>query len=162
MLCRLGRVKVIAIPWRQFILVLNLLFANVPENLQVPHISTSSKDIPCWNRHTASYFGALFAFVKKNLHDDSVIVFTHAADPEVHVEIHDSAHTESWYMAKEWFGMNDLDLQSPTNPIGVVCHVLLIQLRSSWRDQCTYQNLSPSFCVLDSLYTSVFIISSTH
>ena len=48
--------------------------------------------------------------MKKNLHDDSVIVFTHAADPEVHVEIHNWAHTESWYVVEEWFGMNDLNL----------------------------------------------------
>ena len=101
---------------------IDLLFADVPENLQVPHISTSCEDIPPWNRCNASYFGALFAFVKKNLHDDSVIVFTHAADLKVHAEIYDWAHTESWYVAEEWFGMNDLDLQSPTNPTRVVCY----------------------------------------
>ena len=100
---------------------IDLLFADVPENLQVPHISTSSNDIPPWNCRSASYFGALFAFVKKNLHDDSVIVFTHAADPEVSAEIHDWAHTDGWYVVEEWFGMNELDLQSPTNPLGVVC-----------------------------------------
>ena len=60
--------------------------------------------------------------MKKNLHDDSVIVFTLATDPEVHLEIHDWAHKDSWYVAEEWFGMNDLNLQSPTNPIGVVCY----------------------------------------
>ena len=101
---------------------INLLFADVPKNLQVPHVSTSSEDIPLWNRCSASYFGALFAFVKKNLHDDSVIVFTHAADLEVHAEIHNWAHMKSWYMAEEWFGMNNLDLRSPTNPIGEVCY----------------------------------------
>jgi len=99
---------------------IDLLFADVPENLQVPQISTSSSDIPSWNRRSASYFNILFAFVKKNLHDDSVIVLTHAADPDVSSEIHDWAHTDSWYVAEEWFGMNDLDLQSPTNPTGVV------------------------------------------
>ena len=101
---------------------IDLLFANVPENFQVPHISTSSKDIPCWNRHSASYFGAFFAFLKKNLHDDSVIVLIHAMDPKVHAEIHDWVHTESWYMGEECFSTNDLDLQSPTNPTGVVCY----------------------------------------
>ena len=80
---------------------IDLLFADVPENLQVPHISTSSQDIPHWNRRTTSYFGALFAFVKKNLHDDSVIVFTHAADLEVHAEIHDWAYTKSSYVAEK-------------------------------------------------------------
>jgi hypothetical protein len=88
----------------------------VPENLRVPGISSSSSDIPKWNKRSSAYFEVLFAFATANLHDDGVIVFAHAADPEVSREIHNWAHTEDFYVAEDWFGMNDLDLHSPTNP----------------------------------------------
>lgn len=81
----------------------------------MPGISASSLDVPQWNMRSSSYFEVLFAFAKANLHDDGVLVFAHAADPEVSREIHNWAHTEEFYVAEDWFGMNDLDLQSPTS-----------------------------------------------
>lgn len=62
----------------------------------------------------------MFAFASANLHDDGVLVFAHAADPEVSRSIHNWAHTEEFYVAEDWFGMNDLDLQSPTSPSELV------------------------------------------
>ena len=54
-------------------------------------------------------------FANANLHDDGVLVFAHATDLEVSRSIHNWAHTEEFYVAEDWFGMNDLDLQSSTN-----------------------------------------------
>ena len=99
---------------------IDLLFADVPENLRVPGISASSADVPQWNIRSATYFEVLFAFANANLHDDGVLVFTHAADPEVSRSIHNWAHTEDFYVAEDWFGMSDLDLQSPSNPSELV------------------------------------------
>jgi hypothetical protein len=76
----------------------------------------SSLDVPQWNKRSAIYFEVLFAFANTNLHDDDVLVFFYAADHEVSRSIHNWAHTEILYVAEDWFGMNDLDLQSPTNP----------------------------------------------
>jgi hypothetical protein len=99
---------------------IDLLFANVPENLRVPSISASSSDVPHWNKRAFNYFEVLFAFANANLHDDGVFVFAHATDPEVFRSIYNWAHTEEFYVAEDWFGMNDLDLQSPTNPSELV------------------------------------------
>jgi hypothetical protein len=104
---------------------IDLLFADVPENLRVPGISASPSDIPQWNKRSSTYFEVLFAFATAHLHDDGVIVFAHAADPEVSREIHNWAHTEDFYVAEDWFGMNDLDLQSPTNPTDLVIQFCL-------------------------------------
>ena len=82
----------------------------------MPNISASSKDIPQWNKRFFSYFEVLFAFANANLHDVGVLVVAHAVDLEVFRLIHNWAHTEEFYVAEDWFGMNDLDLQSPTNP----------------------------------------------
>ena len=40
---------------------IDLLFADVPENLHVPNISASSSDIPQWNKRSSSHFDVLFA-----------------------------------------------------------------------------------------------------
>ena len=103
---------------------LDLLFADVPKNLRVPAISSSSSDVPQWNKRSSTYFEVLFAFANANLHDDGVLVFAHAADPDVSRSIHNWAHTEDFYVAEDWFGMNDLDLQSPTNPSELVISFL--------------------------------------
>ena len=56
-----------------------------------------------WNKQYFTYFDVYFAFANANLHDDCVIVFAHSTDPQ------------DFYVAKDLFGMNDLNLQSLTN-----------------------------------------------
>jgi hypothetical protein len=58
------------------------------------------------------------------LHDDGVLVFSHAADLDVSRKIHNWAHTDEFYVAEDSFGMNDLDLQSPTSPSDLVISLL--------------------------------------
>ena len=99
---------------------IDLMFADVPENLRVPGNSASSSDVPLWNIRSANYFEVLFAYAGANLHDNGVLVFAHAADPEVLRLIHNWAHTLCFYVAEDWFGMSDLDLLSPFNPSELV------------------------------------------
>ena len=96
---------------------LNLLFANIPKNLPVSNIST---DVPVWNKLHASYYECLYAFAKSNLYDHGVFVFAHCENASVSRLIFDWAHTYDFYVAKDWFGMADLDLQSLVVPSGVV------------------------------------------
>ena len=100
---------------------LDLLFADIPENLPVPNIST---DVPAWNKLHESYYECLFAFAKSNLYDHGVLVLVHCASASVSRTIFDWAHTYDFYVAEDWFGMNDLDLQSPVVPFGVVSNSL--------------------------------------
>ena len=96
---------------------LDLLFADIPENLPVPNVST---DVPDWNKLHDSYYECLFAFAKSNLYDHGVLVIVHCASASVSRLIFDWAHTYDFYVAEDWFGMADLDLQSPVDPSGVV------------------------------------------
>lgn len=93
---------------------IDLLFADVPNNLRVLRISTSFLDVHAWYKRFVTYFEVLFAFANTNLHNDGIIVFAHAADRDVSRSIHNWAHREDFYIAKYWFSMNNLDLQSPT------------------------------------------------
>ena len=96
---------------------LDLLFADIPENLPVPNIST---DVPDWNKLHDSYYEYLFAFAKSNLYDHGVLVLVHCASASVSRMVYDWAHTYDFYVAEDWFGMVDLDLQSPVDPSEVV------------------------------------------
>ena len=96
---------------------LDLLFVDIPENLPVPNIFT---DVPAWNKLYKSYYECLFAFAKSNLYDHSVIFLAHCASASVFKTIFYWAHTYNFYVAKDWFGMNDMDLESPMVPSGLV------------------------------------------
>ena len=100
---------------------LDLIFADIPENLPVPNIST---EVPVWNKLHESYYECLFAFAKSNLYDHGVVVLAHCASASVSRLIFDWAHTYDFYVAEDWFGMADLDLQNPVVPSGVVSNSL--------------------------------------
>ena len=91
----------------------------------MPSILASPSDVPQWNKRTDTYFDILFAFASANLHDIGVLVFAHSADPEDSTSIHNWAHTKKFYVAEDWFGMNDLDLLLPTNLSELVIPYLL-------------------------------------
>jgi hypothetical protein len=67
-----------------------------------------------------SYYECLFAFAKFNLYDHGVFVLAHCASASVSWIVFYWAHTYDLYVAEDWFGMNDLDLQSLVVPSGVV------------------------------------------
>ena len=106
---------------------LDLIFADVPENLPVPNIST---DVPAWNKLHDSYYECFFAFAKSNLYDHGVLVLVlaHCSSASVSKHNFDWAHTYDFYIAKDWFGMNDLDFQSPVVPSGQVNSLLFSPL----------------------------------
>ena len=96
---------------------LDLLFVDNPENLPVPNISN---DVHAWNKLHEFYYECLCAFAKTNLYDYDVLVLAHCANATVSRIVFDWAHTYDFYTAEDWFGMNDLDLQCPVVPSGVV------------------------------------------
>jgi hypothetical protein len=130
---------------------LDLLFADIPENLPVPNIST---DVPAWNKLHESYYECLFAFAKSNLYDHGVLVLAHCASASVSKSIIDWAHTYDFYLAEDWFGMNDLDLQSPFNPSGVVSNSLLFRFRIAFH----YIFISISFSLFQTRKFSIKVL----
>ena len=121
---------------------LDLLFADIPENLPVPNIST---DVPAWNMLHDSYYECLFAFAKSNLYDHGVLVLAHCASASVSKSILDWAHTYDFYLAEDWFGMTDLDLQSPFHPSGVVSNFPSLPLSYCFSFQFQFTFISIHF-----------------
>jgi hypothetical protein len=85
---------------------------------QNPSVSKSNR--LAWNKLHESYYECLFAFAKSNLYDHGVLVLGHCASVSVSRIVFDWAHTYNFYVAEDWFGMNDLDLQFPVVPSRVV------------------------------------------
>ena len=96
---------------------LDLLSADIPENLPVPNIST---DVPSWNKLHESYYECFFAFAKSNLYDHGVLILAPCTSASLSKIVFDWTHTYDFYVAKDLFGMNVLDIQSPVVPSGVV------------------------------------------
>ena len=48
--------------------------------------------------------------------DNDIIVFVHVAHLDISMLIYNCAHTEDFYVAEDWYSMNDIDLQSPAHP----------------------------------------------
>lgn len=105
---------------------IDLLFADVPKNLPVPGISVSDTDIPVWNQRQPPYLENLFAYAEKNLHDDAVLLLMHSDDPQLLREIHDWAFTYDFYVAKDWWGLNELHLTSAVDLTELVCYLTCI------------------------------------
>ena len=62
--------------------------------------------------------------------DNGVLIFAQAVDHDVSRSIHIWTHIEKFYIAKDQFGMNDLDLQSSNNPSELVIFFYFIHFHS--------------------------------
>ena len=73
----------------------------------MPNISTDNLS---WMKLHESYYECLFAFMKSNVYDHGVLVLAHCASAYVSKIVFDWARTYDFYVAEDWFGMNDLDI----------------------------------------------------
>lgn len=64
---------------------IDLIIADVPENLPVPLVSDSM--VPEWNKRSEGYFEYLFSFAAANLHDDAVLLVIHPNDPALLLDL---------------------------------------------------------------------------
>ena len=80
----------------------------------------SDSAIPEWNRRQTFYLENLFTFADANLHDDGVLLLMHPDDPELLKDIYGWAFTFDYSLAKDWWGLNELHLTSPTDPTELV------------------------------------------
>lgn len=67
--------------------MVQLVFANVPENLPIPMVSTNSSNIPPWNRRVDNYIVAIFDFVKKFLASNGVMLMCHSTNFKLFKEV---------------------------------------------------------------------------
>ena len=93
---------------------IDLLIADVPEDLPVPVVSSSA--IPDWNRRSKDYFKVLFTFAATHLHDDAVLLIIHSNNPAINHALRNWSFTLVFELVQDWWGLNGLHLVSPADP----------------------------------------------
>ena len=93
--------------------MVNLVIADIPENLPVPNVSDLTYSVPSWNALDPDFIGDLFDFVHEILHDDEALLHFHPDDNGDYKEsIQDHFVAFGFSIFKEWLGVNRLRLHS--------------------------------------------------
>ena len=99
---------------------LDLIIANIPENLPVPGISAPFTSVPPWNMRPEGYVESIFEFGDVYLHDDAAILLFHCDDRALYSEVEEAAEQYNFRLCKDWWGINDIALASPKFPSSTV------------------------------------------
>ena len=93
----------------------DLIIADILENLTVPSVMdpTNPNAIPPWNVREPGYVESIFEFARMYLQQDGVVLLFHCDDPELVTEVFDMALSYDFLLCKDWWGINELPLQSP-------------------------------------------------
>ena len=99
---------------------IDLLIADIPEGLPVPNVSSPSTAIPDWNALPSGFVESIFIFAETFLHDDAALLLFHCDDPNIHNEVVEWAQEYGFKVHRDWWGVNELRLASPRNPVTTV------------------------------------------
>jgi hypothetical protein len=95
---------------------IDLIIADILENLPVLSASNPPSVVPPWNSQDPEYVVSIFEFSSYYLQNDGVLLLIHNNDQKLTADIFDQAETYDFVMHKDWWGINDLELASPTDP----------------------------------------------
>ena len=96
---------------------LDMLIADIPDNLPVPGISNPSTTVPDWNKTNVDDFvEILFAYAVQHLFDDGAILMFLLESPSIRNDVLGWATEYSYNMYKGWWGINKLRLTSFRDP----------------------------------------------
>jgi hypothetical protein len=91
----------------------DLVIADLPDNLPVPNVGDSSTKIPSWNIRPDDFIVTLMDFADDAIHDDGAMFIIYSDDNGstwAHVEACFSAY--GFMLYKEWTGVNRLYMRS--------------------------------------------------
>lgn len=89
---------------------IDLLIADVPDNLVVPIISP--KSIPFWNKRETDYFDHLFAFADCHFTDDALLLVFLPKDQEVEKKLASRSKIYGFTLVCVWWGINPIPMAS--------------------------------------------------
>ena len=114
-----GRIRRVSSPQCKHTVV-DLILADIPENLPVPGISAPFTSVPPWNMRPKGYVESIFEFGDVYLHDDAAILLFHCDDQALYSEVEEAADQYNFRLCKDWWGINDIALASPKFPSSTV------------------------------------------
>lgn len=106
---------------------LDLLIADVPDNLPVPRISNPSSTVPPWNvADVDDFVETLFAFAVQHLSDDGAILLFLPGSPSIRKDVLGWAEAYGYMQYKDWWGINELRFSSYRDPQRTVLTSFLV------------------------------------
>ena len=87
----------------------------------MPTLSSPSIVVPNWNVLPTGFIENVFIFAESFLHDDAALLLFHCDDPKIDVEVTEWAKEYGFKVHRDWWGVNELRLASPTDPMKTVC-----------------------------------------
>lgn len=99
---------------------MDLIIADIPENLPVPGISVPNSTIPPWNVRPEKYIDTIFEFADNYIHDNAALLLFHANDRDLQLEIEDCAMPYDFKLLIDWWALNELPLALPRDPSATV------------------------------------------
>lgn len=92
---------------------MDLIVADVPDNLPVPRISSPSDFVPAWNQcNIDDFVETLFAYAVQHLSDDGAILLFLPESPLIRKDVLGWAQEYGYVQYKDWWGINELRLSS--------------------------------------------------
>ena len=105
---------------------IDLIIADIPENLPVPTVSNPSSTVPSWNSRESGYVESIFEFARMYLQNNGALLLFHCDDRDLFTEVFDLADSYDFVMAKDWWGINELSLASPRDPKSTVWFPIIV------------------------------------
>jgi hypothetical protein len=95
----------------------DLVLADVPDNLPVPGVSIPDDIVPAWNTRPRDYFKNVFQFADEFLHDDGAVFVIYSDDnDQTRKEIESYFPAFGFKVFREWTGVNRMCLKSARIP----------------------------------------------
>ena len=131
----------------------DLIIADISDNMSVPNVSDLFYIVPSWNALDTGFLGELFDFADEILHDDGALFLFHPDDNgDFRKSIEDHFDAFGFTVFKEWLGVNCLRLSlakhkdKTTNLFQVVLLVRATKIIGSDLDKRPQHS---SFCLRD-------------
>ena len=105
----------------------DLLIADLPEGLPVPHISSPPSVIPKWNKHNTTEVEAIFEFAFSFFHDDAFVLLFIPECKDVRQDVRTYSATYGFTLLRDWWGINGMKLCSGVNASATVSIQFFLQ-----------------------------------
>ena len=103
-----------------------MIIADISENVSVPSVSNLFNIIPPWNSQDAEYVLNIFKFASLYLQNDGALCLILNNDQKLAAEIFNQANAFDYVLHKDYWGINELGLASPTNPGSKIIYTVII------------------------------------
>ena len=80
---------------------LDLIIADIPENLPVPGILAPFTSVPTWNMRPEEYVESIFEFGDAYLHDNAAILLFHCDNQALYSEVEEAAEQYNFCLYKD-------------------------------------------------------------